>query len=247
MNTFNSFKAAACLGMAAGLFAMPSYAGLIVNGGFESGLSGWTVVDQAGSDGSFFQQSGTTSPVNGFAVAAPVEGGFAAMTDAGAGGSHVLYQDFAVPTGLVSASLSFSLLLNNGAEQYYNPGHLDWASTNTPGSSNLNQQARVDILSATADPFSTAVLLNVFQTQDGTPLQSGYVANQIDITTLLQAHQGGTLRLRFAETDNVMPFNFGVDNVSLVSQVPLPAAVWLAFSGFCGLFLFSRRGRAVIS
>lgn len=245
MNTFSNLKSAACLGILIGSFSMPSQANLLVNGGFESGFNNWTRADQLGSEGSFFQQSGTSSPENGFSVAAPVEGSFAAMTDAQAGGSHVLYQDFVVPTGVGITSLAFSLYLNNAADNYYNPGHLDWATTGTPGSTNLNQQARVDILSTAVDPFSTTVLQNLFQTNTGDPLVSGYTPFLIDITTLLQAHQGETLRLRFAETDNVGPFNFGVDNVS-ISQVPLPSALWLALSGFSGLFWLGRRREASV-
>lgn len=245
MNTFSNLKSAACLGILIGSFSMPSQANLLVNGGFESGFNNWTRADQLGSNGTFFQQSGTSSPVNGFAVEAPVAGSFAAMTDAEAGGSHVLYQDFVVPTGVGITSLAFSLYLNNGADNYYNPGHLDWAATGTPGSTNLNQQARVDILSTAVDPFSTTVLQTLFQTNTSDPLVSGYTPFLIDITTLLQAHQGETLRLRFAETDNVGPFNFGVDNVS-ISQVPLPPALWLALSGFSGLFWLSRRREVAV-
>src|SRR5688572_8193840 len=67
---------------------------LIVNGGFEAGFSDWTRADQPGSDGTFALQSGTQSPVLLETVPAPPGGTFAAMTDAEAGGSHVLYQQF---------------------------------------------------------------------------------------------------------------------------------------------------------
>jgi hypothetical protein len=40
----------------------------VLNGGFEAGLSGWTRADQLGSEGGFFLQSGTSSPL----VADPV-------------------------------------------------------------------------------------------------------------------------------------------------------------------------------
>src|SRR5262252_2097616 len=62
---------------------------LILNGGFESGLTSWTRVDQLGSEGTFFPQSGTVSPVNGDLVPAPPGGAFAAMSDAFGPGSHV--------------------------------------------------------------------------------------------------------------------------------------------------------------
>ncbi len=205
----------------------------IANGGFESGLAGWTRADQVGSDGTFFAQSGALSPLNAFTVPAPPSGLGAAMTDAGAGGSHVLYQDFVVPAVVPSALVGFSLYLNNGAGTYFTPtpANLDWSMTNTSGGLNLNQQVRVDIMTIAADPFSVApadVLQNLFQTGASTPPVFGYSAFTIDITTLLQAHAGQTLRLRFAETDNVNFFNLGVDDVSVA--IPSPSTGFLALA-----------------
>jgi len=51
-----------------------------------------------GSEGSFFSQSGSVSPINGDPVPPP-EGTKAAMTDAQGPGSHVLYQDFVATPG----------------------------------------------------------------------------------------------------------------------------------------------------
>jgi hypothetical protein len=211
----------------------------IVNGGFESGLLGWTSADQLGSDGTFLVQTGPTSPVNGFAVPVAPEGLNAAMTDSGAGGSHALYQDFAVPAVVQQTFLRFSLYLNNGADAYFVPAHLDWARTSQTGGLTLNQQARVDLMGTGADPFSTAagdVLANLFATTTSTPAVAGYLNFDIDITAVLQAHAGETLRLRFAEVDNVNFFNLGVDNVRLV-VVPTPA------SGAIGLGLLALAGR----
>jgi hypothetical protein len=233
-NTNIKSKAAlvsAALFLAAGTSAQAAL--LITNGGFESGLTGWTRADQVGSDGTFFIQSGTSSPLNGFAVPAAPEGFQAAMTDSAAGGAHALYQDFVVPSDVTSASVGFSLFLNNGSDTYINPAFLDWAQTNTNGVLNLNQQARVDIVTTGADLFSVvsgAVLQNLFQTSTTTPLVTGYNAFNINITSLLQAHAGETLRLRFAETDNVNFFNFGVDNVS-VNAVPAPSALVVVIGG----------------
>ena len=71
-----------------------SHANLIVNGSFESGLSGWTTVDQFGSEGTFYVQSGNTAPISGSPVPVPPDGSNAAMSDAFGPGAHVLYQDF---------------------------------------------------------------------------------------------------------------------------------------------------------
>jgi len=144
---------------------------VIANGGFESGFSSWTRVDQLGSEGTFALQTGMTSPVNGNPVPVPPGGSIAAMTDAEGPGSHVLYQNFTVTAPVISAILSFDVFVGNRAASFFSPTTLDFS---TP---TLNQQARVDILTGGSDPFSIAaadVLLNVYQTNPGDPLVSGY-------------------------------------------------------------------------
>lgn len=215
-------------------------ADVITNPGFEAGFTGWTRVDQLGSEGTFFLQSGTTSPVNGDPVPAPPGGQFAAMTDAQGPGSHVLYQDFVVPvTGGQPARLSFALFIGNRADRFAAPNHLDFS---TPA---LNQQARVDILRPGADPFSVAagdVLQNLFQTRPGDPLISGYNMISADVTALFAANAGQTLRLRFAETDNLNIFQFGVDNVAL-EIIPEPSmALLFGLGALAGLARLRRRG-----
>ncbi len=212
---------------------------LIANGGFETGFSGWTRVDQLGSDGTFQLQTGTASPVNGFTVPGPREGLRSAMSDSVGPGSHVLYQDFVVPALVPGATLKFSIFVNNGATAFSVPNSLDFS---TPA---LNQQARVDILRGGTDPFSLApadVLFNAFQTALNSPLVTGYNDFTIDVGALLAANAGQTLRLRFAEVDNVNFFNFGVDAVSL-TIIPAPSALALAGIVVLGA---SRRRRASI-
>lgn len=215
-------------------------ASLISNGGFESGFSGWTVADQSGSSGSWYIQSGTGSPLNSFAVPAPPEGTSAAMTDQTGPGSHVLYQDFVVPGSVLAATLEFSLFLSNSASDYFAPDSLD-------AFAEANQQFRADIITTTADPFSVAagdVLQNLYQTLPGDPLVSGYTLISVDVTALLQAHLGETLRLRFAEVDNQLFFNAGVDAVSL-NVVPEPSTLALAgVAAVVGLLAARRKVRA---
>ena len=154
----------------------------------------------------------------------------AAMTDGQGPGAHALYQDFVVPASGGSATLNFSLFVGNRADGFYTPAtpSLDFS---TP---ELNQQARVDIMRP-VDPFSVAapdILLNVYQTSPGDALVSGYTALTADLTALFAAHPGETLRLRFAETDNVFMFQLGVDDVDLdVVPVPEPALLLLMTAG----------------
>ena len=79
---------------ATGLMVAPGAgASTIVNGSFEERLASWVRLDQVGSNGTFFLQSGFASPVNADPVRAPPSGTSAAMSDGAAPGAHVLYQD----------------------------------------------------------------------------------------------------------------------------------------------------------
>ena len=165
----------------------PAMAGLITNGGFESGFSSWTRTDQLGSEGTFALQTGTTSPVNGDPVPAPPGGTTAAMTDAQGPGSHVLSQSFTVSAPVLAAMLRFDIFVGNRAGMFVSPSTLDFS---TPA---LNQQARVDILVGSAGAFSVLpadVLLNAFQTNPGDPLVSGYTHHTVDVTTLINYPSG---------------------------------------------------------
>jgi len=168
--------------------------------------------------------------VNGAVVPAPPGGSTAAMSDAQGPGSHVLYQTLMVTAPVNQTMLSFDLFVGNRAPAFFTPNTLDFA---TP---TLNQQARVDILTGGADPFSVSaadVLMNVFQTSTGDPLVSGYTHHISDITALLNSHLNTPLTLRFAETDNVFAFQLGVDNVNIqeASAVPEPSFTWLMMAG----------------
>ena len=219
--------------------AMPSSAraGFVSNGGFEAGFTGWTRIDEAASDGTFFLQAGPTSPVSGDPVPPPPGGVTAAMTDAQGPGSHVLYQDFVIPAPMAAAFLVFDVFVGNRAGEFRTPNTLSFS---TP---TLNQQARVDILTGAADPFSLLpadVLFNAYRTNVGDPLVSGYTHRVIDITAIVNANLNTPLRLRFAEVDNLFTFQFGVDNVDIV---PEPSSAMLAFVGLAGMVSFRRRIR----
>ncbi len=241
-----SALAAAAIGM--GVAFPASALQLISNGGFEAQLTGWTTADQLGGDGTFFVQSGTSSPLGNNTVPAPPEGTQAAMTDSFGPGSHALYQDFVVQGS--GGTVSFSLFVGNRALDFFippapNAGSLDFALTSQTGLNTLNQQARVDIMRPGADPFSVAaadVLVNLFQTNPGDPLVSGYNDLTFDVAALFAANAGQTLRLRFAETDNVNFFQFGVDNVR-IDVVPEPGSMLLFGAGLAALFAGARSSR----
>jgi hypothetical protein len=175
-------------------------------------------------------------------VPAPTNGLSAAMTDAEGPGTHVLYQDFVVPVGTLSGTLSFDVFVGNRAGAFSTPASLDFS---TPA---LNQQARVDILRGSSNAFSVAaadVLATVFQTIVGSPLVTGYNTVSVNLSALLAANAGQTVRLRFAEVDNVNIFQFGVDRVSLEGSNTVPEPATLTLFGLGLLGVVHRRLRAL--
>jgi hypothetical protein len=191
-------------------------------------------VDQLGSGGTFNSQTGTTSPVNGLPVQTSALGHARGHDRRARPGAHVLYQDITIPAVVPGAVIGFSYFVNNTATAFTTPATLDFS---TPA---LNQQARVDLMSTAADPFSVApadIFQNLFQTAVGSALVTGYNAFSIDVTAAFAAHAGQTIRLRFAETDNVNIFNFGVDGVT--ANVPAPGGVL----ALCPVLRWGRRRR----
>lgn len=186
-----------------------------LNPSFETALASWTVTDQAGGSGSWFSQTGVASPTNSFPVAAPTNGSFAAMTDQGGPGSHILSQNIAVTSA--EQVVRFDLFIRSSAA-FFSPASLDYT---TPS----NQQFRADIMT-TASPITdvgAGVLLNIYQTQPGNPLVSGYK----QVSASLAAFVGTTVRLRFAEVDNLGNYNVGVDNITTGIPVPTLSPVML--------------------
>jgi hypothetical protein len=186
----------------------------VANGAFESGdFTNWTVHDQPRGSGSWFVYSGTAAPQTGLRIPAPPEGTFAAVSDQFGPGSHVLYQD--IPLGANFAhTLSFVVYYKNLAGTFVTPDTLNFHVF-------PNQQYRVDVLRPTAAPNSVApqdVLLQAFRTDVGDSPRLGPTTITVDLTP----YAGTTVRLRFAEVDNLGNFQAGVDSVRVESQARTP-------------------------
>jgi hypothetical protein len=211
------------------LMAMPlSAAGatnLIQNGSFESNggpgsnsLPGWKIVDEAGGDGTWVAQTGAIGPVTSTcgpdAVSPPPDGSFAAMTRMAAPGSHVLYQDVAIPAGATPV-LSFQFYIRS-------PGRY-WTPDSLSHDTDPNQQFRVDIIDPSSNEFTLNVLQNVLTIGKGNEYEFRYETQ----TATLAGFGGRTIRIRFAEVDNQRCFYAGIDNVRLEigGDPPAPAIV----------------------
>lgn len=190
-----------------------SSSNLVSNGSFEtnggtnsSTFSDWTVWNQSGGSGNYYAQTGTSSPISGYTVPSPTTGTYAAMSDQGGPGSHIIYQDVAIPSW--GADLSFDLFIGNRASAFYTPTSLFY-------NAGQNQQFRMDIMDPTA--AITDLGSGVLQTVHTTPVGSTRVTGYNTITASLDAHAGETVRLRFAEVDNQLFFQAGIDNVRVVA------------------------------
>jgi hypothetical protein len=214
---------------------------LITNGGFETGtLAGWTSTDQAGSDGNWSIDNDGLTPLSGTPTVGSSSGSFYAVTDQTGPGTHALEQSFFVPVGVSCLMLTFDMFVNDGfgSGAIVDPLGLDY--TGGP-----NQHARVDIMTAAAGLFSTAAI-DITSVLIAPMLDSfasnpnPYTTYMFDLTSILTP--GGTYKLRFAEVDNQLFLNQGIDNVSLIANTTeVPAPSTLAIFALAMIGLGSRR------
>lgn len=211
----------------------------VPNGGFETGdFEGWTVQNQMGSLGDWFVHSGATSPLSCTGLGPVPEGRNGATTEPcgrfgpapgvarvnpsaprGASGrcreapdgpgTHILYRDIALAPGMTH-ELSFFVYYRNESGRFAPAETLDFAG-------GPNQQYRVDVLNPTANPFSVEpgdVLATLFRTKPGDPPALRPTLQIFDLSSFA----GSTIRLRFAEVDNLSMFQAGVDAVAITSR-----------------------------
>lgn len=246
MNLLNSLsRSLAAAAFAASLLSSAHAASveLLTNGDFETGtFAGWTATTRTGSNGSLaISTPGTITPNGGQATAANPLGGTAyAVTSQNGPGAYSLMQAFTVNPSATSVMLTFQMFANNyAAETFFGEQGLDFAGV-------ANQHARVDLLSSTAGPFDLGAveLANFYLGADLGPNPNPYTSYMFDITSLVGA--GGTYQLRFAQVDNQLFFNMGVDNVSVLAQfnqVPEPGSFALAALALIGVGFARRRTR----
>ena len=203
---------------------------LIVNGGFETGdYTGWSTNVQDGSTGGLFvvPNDGGLAPTSTLNYAVnPTGGNYFSISDQTGPGSYSLIQSFTLATA-GTIRVSFDMFTNNYADANF-PNGRDY--TVIP-----NQNAVVDLLAGGADPFTdnaTDIVATFFGPggdvlgSNPPPSPSPWASYKFSLSLA-----AGTYQIRFAETDNQLWFNQGVDNVS-VSNAPEPASWAMMLGGF---------------
>lgn len=234
---------AGSVAMSLAVTPMAGATALLVNGDFETGtFAGWTVDNEAGGSGNYYIDTpGSTTPFSlqtTSAAGGGAHGNYYAVSDQGGSGVHVIRQSFTTSAG-GTVKLAFDMFVND-----YDSGPIVNAAGLTVFSG-ANQHARVDILTAGAGAFDTGatVLANYFLGVDAGADPNAFTHYDFDITSVVGA--GGTFQIRFAEVDNQLWLNQGVDNVDInQNQTPEPAG--LALVGFAlGALACSRRRTSV--
>jgi hypothetical protein len=196
---------------------------LISNSGFETGVTGWTVTSSAGSGGSWIADAHPFTPLTGNPTDGPSSGTGYAVTDQFGPGVNALSQDYTVPGGTTSLTLTFDMFIN------------DWAP------STGQESMSVLILGAGGNPVTGAGTLSTLFSGDtlvtgGAP--NPYIAYDFTVTGYVP---GDTYILDFRETDTTYTMNVGLDNVSLDAAVPEPGSVALLLGALAVMCVFCRR------
>jgi len=197
-------------------------AATIVNGNFETGtLSGWNVTNSPpppATTGNWFAYFGTASPfspIGGSPVPPPPAGQFAAISDQGGPGLHILYQDVALEPSYTHTLSMLVYYESQAALITPSPNTLSFEST-------ANQQYRIDVMRPTANIESVNpadILATVFATKTGDPQNLGPTL----LTANLTPFAGQTIRLRLAEVDNQLFLRGGADSIAIQSVAPPPS------------------------
>ncbi len=227
------------LAVALGALGSAAHAGnLLVNGGFESGdFTGWSVNNTGCCGNDFYVvTNGSNAPVSGFALDAnPTGEGFFAVSDQDGAGGEVLTQAFTASGS--SATVKFDWFDNSYATQFGD----DLTGATQTGS--------VDILTGTADPYSTApsdVVANLLLNPTGTGGPNPWTTSTFTVGGLTA---GQTYQIRFGTGQCCFFQELGVDNVS-VSGVPEPASWTMMLTGVFGVagaLRLTRRRQALVA
>lgn len=212
MKKFLPFLVAALV--ASALCSASAAAATVTNGGFESGFDGWTIADAPGSLGQWLTTADTELPISGNTALAPANG-MAAVVDQDDTTSSVLYQDIKLEPE-ANHQLSFNYWYDNQEGAWLIPDPLGFQIPD-----DAVQMIRIDLTRPGSDPLTGApgdILRTIVAPSGSDPVNIPWTP----VTTDLSEFAGQTVRLRFADMNNVFYLHLGVDDVA-VTTTPWPA------------------------
>ena len=181
--------------------------------------------------------NGGASPLSGSPYAVNSNGGnFFSITDQTGPGSYALTQAFTILPGSGLITYSFDMFANNQAVTDYNNGR-DFSTAV------LSQNAVADIILGSADPFTNTasdIVASLYGPGSDGPGNNPWITYSGSLSMA-----PGTYQIRFAETDNVLFFQQGVDNASInLGAVPEQSTWAMMILAFAGIgFMVYRRSR----
>jgi hypothetical protein len=160
----------------------------VQNGGFETGtFTNWFKENVGGGD--WVVNDGTYNPPGPESAIPPYTGSYSVVSEQTNTGTHVLYQDVALPPTASSAVLSWVDRIRNYASDFTS-----------------NQYFHVEIRTT-----NNTLLQMAFTTTNGETLLNGWTNRMFD----LSPYVGETVRIAFVEADSLNYFNVDLDNISV--------------------------------
>lgn len=179
---------------------------LVTNGDFSNDLGGWT------DDNNPVNDNDTT-------ITFEVTGGVCENGASAGPSARVLYQDVAIPAMVVDATFSLSFAQDN--TDPLDPQNVTVIEKDPLDESmnGLEENAfRIDLVDARGSVFYAAIERELFAPamSMGSESQLVSIADPVPgLVATLQAHAGGTLRLRIAQVESTFPWRVYLDDVSL--------------------------------
>jgi len=161
---------------------------VVQNGGFETGtFTNWSKENIGGGD--WVIENGTFAPPGPDGGTSPYAGNYSVVSEQTNTGTHVLYQDIALPPTASSAMLSWEDRIRNYASDFTS-----------------NQYFHVEVRTTNDTLLATA-----FTTISGETLLNDWTNRMFDLSPYI----GQTIRIAFVEMDSLNYLNIYLDNVSV--------------------------------
>ncbi len=182
---------------------------LIVNGDFAAMFDGWTL---ANNPAGAYDVRATWITVNEVCESESSTNPCA----------RVLYQDLPIPSTVLDAHIAFDFAQELPQGQTLDPENvtrIEKDGYDDSGRGGAQNAFRIDLIDPAAGVFDAPILLEVYAPVDNVGSLGNLVA--IDpappgLLAILQAHAGGTLRLRIAHVESTFPWPLQIDNLSLM-------------------------------